>query len=211
MGFAFNVLTTVGTVAAVWQFEARERIRILAVVAIALLALLVLTVETRAFLRLKPRRMKSDRRIRRFMYDWIKSEGRVVIFSRDLSWVEQADQPSIWGRMRRRPLPAESRIRLLLRRKAAAQELVVCVPNGIPLTKALAAEGADIRTYSDLEVVPSSRFTLVRHGRVDTALAIGRRVGNVQEIEVISVGEHPAFGLAEDLVAFVTAIDERRL
>lgn len=63
--------------------------------------------------------------------------------------------------------------------------------------------GARIATYPDLSYVPLSRFTLIRHGRQDTEVAIGRRIRGVHTIETFGPGIHPAFALAEDLVEFV--------
>jgi hypothetical protein len=94
-----------------------------------------------------PRVYRSQRRINSFMRRWVSSGGRVVIFSRDMSWAQA--QP----------------IRQLLLEKAERNELTVCVEHSIPLTDELDRRGARIIPYGVLGHVPRSRFTIVGFDR----------------------------------------------
>lgn len=60
---------------------------------------------------------KTTAEINDYMYNWISKGGRVVIFTRDMSWASDA------------------RIKDLLLRKAELEELSICVPKKIPLNR----------------------------------------------------------------------------
>ena len=120
------------------------------------------------------------------------NEGRVAVFTRDMSWA------------------GDAKIAQLLDAKAKRSELVICLPTHIPLTRELEALGAEIYTYQGLGYAPKSRFTVVRFERGDARVAIGRQIGGVHTIETFSVGEHPVFALAEDLVE-ITDVSRSRL
>ena len=63
-------------------------------------------------------------------------------------------------------------------------------------------------TYERLHIVPGARFTIVRHGQQDAAVAIGRTESGVHRIEIFGNGRHPAFAMAEDLVHIVLGYSE---
>ena len=190
---------------------ANPRVRWSLVAGLLALVLLVLWFEAWRYRSGQPRRFYKTAKINRFMRDWIASEGRVVIFSRDLSWAAQDYYVSSWERLkdavRSRQRPT---IRDLLRDKAGNRELMVCVPRRIAITDALVSEGAEVVTYEELALTPQSRFTLIRHGRGDAEIAIGRMADGVHLIERFSPGEHPAFWMATDLLALVEAVDRSR-
>ena len=160
---------------------------VLAVVGLAGLAF----VETRDVLAKTPRSYKGDQEIRDYLYSWIGTGGRVVIFTRDMTWV------------------SDDRMVRLLSAKAEASELTICMPEATSLTNNLAERGAQIVTYSELDFVPRSRFTIVRSGRADAEVAIGRTIDGLHTIEEFRVGEHPAFALAEDLVELARRISDK--
>src|SRR5436853_7701452 len=58
----------------------------------------------------RPKRFDSADTIKKYMNDWIHSGGRVVVFTRDMTWVDSEDMKG------------------LLREKARAHELTICLP-----------------------------------------------------------------------------------
>jgi hypothetical protein len=162
--------------------------------AIALLlsaAVCVIVLVALEFLAHRRRRVyaKSDRDgIRRYMHSWIEHGGRVAIWTRDMTWAQNPET------------------RRLLTRKARQGELILCLPKQNQLATELAAAGAEIRAYgaSRLES-PASRFTIVFFGRDGARVAVGRAVGDTHVIDEFDSGAHPAFHLAEDLVALARA------
>ena len=118
------------------------------------------------------------------MHDWIKYGGRVAIWTRDLSWAQNSET------------------RRLLKTKAERNELILCLPKSNELTEELAAAGAEVCTYgaNSLES-PASRFTIVFFGRDGSRVAVGRANGNTHVIDEFAASGHPAFYLAEDLIA----------
>lgn len=129
--------------------------------------------------------------IRAYMKRWLESGGRTVIFSRDLSWVDEAP------------------IRNTLRQKAMHGELIVCIENAINLTNELAAAGATIIPYGILGVVPRSRFTIVDFEKDGARVAIGGPLGQYHVIQEFRNGEHPLFAVAEDLARILIAYHRR--
>jgi hypothetical protein len=132
--------------------------------------------------------ISDTRRIRNYMFQWIKNGGRVAIFSRDLTWI------------------ADSEIKSLLIAKSKNDEITICLPKGTPLTEELAAQGARIHTYSQADHVPQSRFTIANFGRGDACVAVGHRHGNLHVIEEFSADDHPSFYMAHDLIQLVTRV-----
>jgi len=126
--------------------------------------------------------LKTKRAIRDYMYQWINHAGAVAIFSRDLSWVDDAE------------------IEALLESKAKNSDLTLILPKAIDLSERLARLGANTLYYPSIEYVIRSRFTVVNVGRSDTRVAIGRTEGTTHRIEEFSAGDHPAFYLADDML-----------
>jgi len=155
---------------------------------LAMMFIATLALDIREHWSHRPKRYKKPASIIDYMYSWISSEGRVVIFTHDLSWA------------------GDSRIRELLATKAQRSELTICLPEPIDLTNELARLGARIHTYPSLKYVPTSRFTIIREGREDATVAIGRKVHGVHVIEEFASGEHPVFSVAHDLVQLVSRI-----
>jgi hypothetical protein len=137
--------------------------------------------------RFAPKIYRSTKRINAYMHRWVSSGGRVVIFSRDMSWA------------------GDGAIRKLLSEKARRNELTVCLERTIPLTNELQKEGAQVVTYQHLGHVPRSRFTIVDFGREGARVAVGVKFGNDHVIQEFQSGFHPFFAVAEDLVKFLLA------
>ena len=158
---------------------------VLASTMLALVAAALAVYEYRATM---PKRYTSPEAIRNYMYRWIGHQGRVAIFSHDMSWVN--DDP----------------MRDLLQRKARSNELVVCLPRDIPLSQNLREAGAEVCLYPELAYIPQSRFTIVRLGRMDASVAVGRNIGGTHVIEEYLNGAHPVFAVALDLIEILTRL-----
>lgn len=163
-------------------------------IAFAIIACFLLTLrEIAAHLRSAPKTYRSPRKINSYMHKWVSSGGRVVIFSRDMSWAH------------------DEAIRQVLLEKAGRNELTICLEHPIGLTDELRGQGAQIVTYGALGHVPRSRFTIVDFGREGARVAVGVKVGNDHVIQEFRSGDHPFFAVAEDLVKLLLASSGRML
>jgi hypothetical protein len=149
--------------------------------------------DIRDFMSRRPKSFRTKKQIRDYMYHWIDNGGKVCIFSNDLSWVD-----------------GDSEMIDMLRRKAEKSELSICIPETIPIAETLKTSGATILTYSPLKVVPQSRFTIINCGRMDSQVAVGRRMDGVHVIEEFGAGDHPVFAVASDLVEIATRYSQTR-
>jgi len=126
--------------------------------------------------------------IRKYMHNWIEHGGRVAIWTRDMSWAQN------------------DFTRRLLTQKAARRELILCLPEQNELTRELAAAGAEVCAYGTKYLEsPASRFTITFFGRDGSRVAVGRVSGDTHAIDEFSANDHPAFHVAEDLIALVRA------
>ena len=130
-------------------------------------------------------RFDDKARIRKYLFDWIKSGGRVAIWTRDMSWVDDEEMQQ------------------MLRGKAQAHELILCLPKEIDKSDDLKQHGAEVFAYGTLEA-PESRFTIINYGQAGSRVAMGRRRDSLHIIQEFSgADEHPAFYMARDLVRLV--------
>jgi len=136
-------------------------------------------------LKRRPKLYRTTKQIDQYMHNWISQRGRVLIFTRDMSWAASQD------------------IKKLLMDKAVRRELEICLPEPIPLTTELAAAGAEVFTYKSFNDSPYSRFTIIRYGKADARIAIGRNVDGLHRIDEYSYGSDPVFSIAYDLVRLV--------
>lgn len=136
----------------------------------------------------RPHKYKSPEKINDYMFRWIYRGGRVVVFTRDMSWAQ------------------DRRIENLLLDKAKRNELSICLPQPIELTQKLSAAGAEIFTYENVEHIPLSRFTIINDGRMDASVAIGRQINGTHVIEEFAVGQHPVFAVAKDLTDIIRGL-----
>lgn len=144
----------------------------------------------RQHLRDRPVVCKTDNQILRFMHRWIGREGRVVIFTRDMSWAHSAD------------------IEALLFQKSSKNELTIILERSTDLAEKLASSGARIISYNRLGYTPASRFTIVKHGHHDAEVAVGGRIGGQHVINIFQQGHHALFAVANDLANMITAYNE---
>ena len=157
---------------------------VILVVAIAA-AILLLVREGVIYKRSAPKVYKDSKKINDYMYRWIGSGGRVVIFSRDMSWASGDE------------------IRRLLFEKAENNELTICLEHSIPLTGELQNAGATIVYYEDYNHVPRSRFTIIDFEREGARVAVGVNEDGNHVIQEFRSGTHPIFAVCEDLAKFV--------
>ena len=122
--------------------------------------------------------------IRNYMFQWIKNGGRVSIWTRDMSWVDDQEMKS------------------MLRSKSESGELIICLPEETALTESLRGHGAEVIAYGALES-PSSSFTIVNYDRHGSRVAVGRPEGSLHIIQEFSVSDSPTFQMAYDLVRLV--------
>ncbi len=141
--------------------------------------------DIRSYWKRKPKFYRTTEAIDQYMYRWISQRGRAVIFTRDMSWA------------------SSKKIKQLLLEKANRRELEICLPNSIPLTDELATAGAEVHTYPSFNEAPYSRFTIIRYGKDDARIAIGRNVEGRHQIEEYSYGTDPVFSIGYDLVRLV--------
>lgn len=206
--FITNFLSIVGGAAAgtvgiaAWSTKHHD-LRLILITIVALSSLISLILSTLAFFADRPKNYPTPEKINAFMWRWVQSEGKVAIFSRDLTWHDGVVHMGIVrGALARLPRSVSEppSIREALLEKARRGELTLCIEQETDFAKELKDAGATICEYGHLRFVPLSRFTIVRHGRADAEVAIGRTVNGVHQIERYKLGEHPACAIAIDLV-----------
>lgn len=144
------------------------------------------------YINTKPKVYRSQDEINNYMYNWISKGGRVTISTRDMSWGDS------------------NKIQSLLIEKARKRELCICLPENTALTKMLKREGAEIYTYPQLEHTPTSRFTIIHKDSISARVAIGKtNDGNAHVIEEFSLGNHPAFAVANDYTELIIKFNKK--
>lgn len=156
-------------------------------VAIVLSAIACLS-EINDYMKSRPRKYSSSTNIARYMKNWVSSNGRTVIFSRDLSWV------------------GSGKILEVLCNKSIRKELTVFLEHETELSNKLALHGANVITYGHLGHVPRSRFTIIGYERDGARVAVGAQSPDGKhQIQEFQMGTHPCYALAEDLVKLLQA------
>ena len=89
----------------------------------------------------------------------IKSDGKVAILSRDLSWVDDD-------------------VKFQMTKKA--DNIILCVQKENELTLELESAGVELRCYGHLDFEPVSRFTIIRYNRKDSQVAIANTESSVR-------------------------------
>ena len=150
-------------------------------------ALIFSYLEYKDYVQTSPKKFYNQAGINAYMCRWVSSGGRVVIFSRDMSWAH------------------DSKVKDLLMAKAGRGDLTICLEKQIELTAHLQRAGAKIVEYKDLGHVPRSRFTIVNFEREGAQVAVGVTENGQHVIQEFRSGSHPFFAVAEDLVKFLIA------
>jgi hypothetical protein len=148
-------------------------------------SLVALTFDVHDYLTSRRRRLRGERRIRDYMYQWVENGSRAAIFSRDLSWV------------------ADDKMNRMLENKARSNDLVVVMPKANDKSHALQEAGAKILYYGDGYLM-KSRFTIINLGRTDVAVAVGTTRGEIHYVEEFEASQlEPAFWMAQDLMELI--------
>lgn len=147
-------------------------------------------------LRARPKRRVYSKRdnagILKYMHEWIEHGGRVAIWTRDMSWANN------------------EKTERLLTRKAKRQELLLFLPTSNALADRLSNAGAAVHYYgTEFLESPASRFTIANFGRAGSSVAVGRPSGDSHVIDEFTMGDHPAFHMAADLISLTRSFSSK--
>jgi hypothetical protein len=141
----------------------------------------------------KPKFCRTAAKANRFLKDWIDRPGRVLVFTRDMSW-------------------AEGDILTTLQNKAARRELTVFMQGTNAHARSLEDAGATVYFYGPLAFVPESRFTIINEGRMDAKVAIGiSDTGGSYRIYRFQKGHDLLFNVASDLANLMQKAHDKAL
>ena len=131
---------------------------------------------------------KQKENINKHMKKLISENGRVSIWSRDMSWA--TEYPGV---------------KELLRIKAKKNELELFVPSDTELTNELRLNGASAYCYGYIShSFPKARFTYFPHGNHGDRVAIGIKDKHMNHIiKYLSASDDPTFAVIEDLLEIV--------
>jgi hypothetical protein len=116
---------------------------------------------------------------------WLGESGRVLIVTRDMSWV------------------INDEVETALHRKASNGDLTIFAWRNAPLFDALRAAGADIHILAGNP--PSVRFTILRSGASDQRVLVHRQKQGVVEFFEVGPSDFPTYGLARDVIDLLYA------
>lgn len=120
--------------------------------------------------------------IKNYMEQWLNNDSRVVIVTRDMSWVSEND--AIYN---------------ILLRKAKKDELTIIVKNSKNIVKQLETQGAKVFQYNNINFTPSVRFTFINYGLSNPRLAIGFKEHDFHKIKEFEKCGAIEYALAEDI------------
>ena len=127
----------------------------------------------------------NDGEIKQYMLNWISTPGKVSIFSRDLSWVDD-------------------KIKILMLSKK--EDLSICAAKETDLLKELRENNANIYLYDDSMSPMVSKFTIIRANKSDKQIAVattqkihGKEKHCIYESKN-NLLDHWILGLAQDLI-----------
>lgn len=125
---------------------------------------------------------ENEKEINDYMINWIQKGGRVIVFTRDMSWAQH-----------------DITVKDMLLRKSKNNELSIILAEKSEFISELEENGANIYTYGELNYTPTSRFTIVKRGRIDSKVAIGTEKDGKHYIEEFSQNDGYQFPIANDL------------
>lgn len=134
--------------------------------------------------------------IKNYMKNWLNSNSRTVIVSRDMSWVSQNDE-----------------VYNILLKKAKDDELTIIVKNSKDIIRDLKNHGAEVYEYNNIDFTPSVRFTFIHYGLGNPRLAIGFKDHEFHKIKEFEKCGAIEYALAEDLFNLLkeVGINERSI
>ena len=145
------------------------------------LGVLTVVLEIQDYLKSRPKRYSTEKKVRDHMYRLIKDGGNVSVFTRDLSWVNDDQMID------------------MLKEKARQDSLTVVLPKPISISDELKIAGATVINYGSQYTI-KSRFTICNMDRIDSTVSIGRQIRGKHVIDKYEDKDgHLAFSLAQDL------------
>lgn len=154
------------------------------------LGVLAVVLEVQDYLKSRPKRYSSEKKVRDHMYKLIKDGGNVSVFTRDLSWVNDGQMID------------------MLKEKAKQDSLTLVLPKPISISNELKNAGATVINYGSHYTI-KSRFTICNMNRIDSTVSIGRQIGGKHVIEKYEDKDgHLAFSLAQDLAGVLRSDSE---
>lgn len=166
------------------------------VVGACLFCLVAVCIELYTYWTSRPQILTDKESIRQYLCEWIKGGDRVLIVSRDLSWVNDEETHE------------------LLLGKARRHELDICVPERTELVTLLEENNATVHTYSTLSTVLTSRFTVRNWGTGDAQVTTGMRLPGKKlrhvNQEFSASDAEPAFQVFKDLAESICRLPENQ-
>ena len=184
-----ELISFIGTVVSIISFFFLEVKWSMAkiILMIALIVLLVLAVYF-LFIKRDTKTYKSQEEINEFMKNWIKTNGVVKIFSRDLSWLDD----EMYGILQAK---GEDLYLYVEKKNEKIEKILQMNPEG------------KIFFYEDIGFIPSSRFTIIRANKDEKQIAIAikeqKDYKNLKHVIYISKDsdiDKKILGLANDLM-----------
>jgi len=106
------------------------------------------------YYREKPIVCKNDSETQEYLKDWINTDGKVTVLSRDLSWVD-------------------NNIKAIMKGKCA--DINIFAQKETSLTKELIASGCNVNYYGN-NFEPKSRFTVIRANKISKQIAMSTEI-----------------------------------
>lgn len=151
-------------------------------IAFALIAFIVTIVSEYRLHKKAIHSFKNDQEINQYMIKIIKEEGRAIIFTNDMSWAENNQY-----------------VKKILEEKSKKKELNIILYDRSLMTDSLEKLGANIFTYGETGYIPTTRFTIVKAGRIDSKVAIGKKVRGKHLVEEFSAEDGYPLHIAKDM------------
>ena len=123
-----------------------------------LIVLLYIGFEINSYISLRRKKIthSSAVKVHEYLYKWIETGGRTLIFTRDFTWAKSS--PQMYS---------------LLEKKAKNKELIICLLQKNEATEALEKCGAEVYQHNVTSL--KSRFTIVNYGTVSPRITVGSR------------------------------------
>ena len=128
-----------------------------------------------------------------FMHNWLESNGKSVVFTRDMSWAND-----------------DAQVKDVLKTKARNKELTLVLSSQNQTSKELEKLGATVIEYGHLDYTPATRFTIVDYQTMNSKVAIGQKdEQEIHRINKYSKNDAPIFYLATDLINLISKLEKK--
>lgn len=160
----FTVIGWISSAFALWQLHYSTTVSVRYIIfcfVIGFISLIYVGVQIHTYIhdRKKVFVHSTPEKVHAYLYKRIKDGGRTVIFTRDFTWAN-----------------CNIEMLALLKAKAAANELIVCLYKPTHITEELKALGAEIYTHNLHNL--KSRFTITHYGTNSPQITVGSRTAN---------------------------------